>query len=71
MVANGIDETEFTLEIFDRTGTVVFSTTSAGQSWDGTYLGTYAPAADYTVSIEASDTTGHDFAFRHVITMIR
>jgi gliding motility-associated-like protein len=38
-VTSGVDKNQYELEVFNRWGEIVFSTTSTEEGWDGTYKG--------------------------------
>ncbi len=48
----GIDLNSYELYIFDRWGELVFETTDANESWDGTYKGSLLPSGTYVWKIQ-------------------
>jgi gliding motility-associated-like protein len=57
--------------IFDRTGKMVYVTSNAGDSWDGTYNGTKMPIGTYMWVAEAVTNSGINITERGLITLIR
>jgi gliding motility-associated-like protein len=48
----GDNVTEYRLQVFNRYGQIVFSTTDKNKGWDGTYKGTAQPYGSYVWSIQ-------------------
>jgi gliding motility-associated-like protein len=48
IVIEGIDEQNFTLEIFNRWGEMIWESHDVDAEWDGTYGGKIVPAGTYT-----------------------
>jgi gliding motility-associated-like protein len=57
--------------IFDRTGKMVFVTSNAGDSWDGTLNGAKMPIGTYMWVAEAVTNSGINITDRGLITLIR
>lgn len=53
----------YSMEIYNANGILIFQIDNLDISWDGTYKGLMAPAGTYTVKIMAEDSTG--FVFNH------
>lgn len=53
--ANGIDEYDFHLMIFDRTGQLVWESYDVSVGWDGTYAGNDVPAGLYVWMIDTKE----------------
>lgn len=48
----GFDENDYLLEIYNRWGELVFSTTSIAEGWDGSYAGKIAAQGTYTWKLQ-------------------
>lgn len=59
------------LRIFDRWGTLVFSTTNIDEGWDGKFKGSPQPMGVYVYTIDAVTNTGRSFTKQGNITLIR
>ncbi|GAB3491778.1 hypothetical protein GCM10027341_05170 [Spirosoma knui] len=57
-VAKGIYVDQFRMTIYDRWGSVIYSTTEKAKGWDGTENGQPALAGQYMYRIEVEDLTG-------------
>jgi gliding motility-associated-like protein len=57
--------------IFDRTGKMVYVTSNAGDSWDGTFNGNKMPTGTYMWVAEAVTNSGINITERGLITLIR
>ena len=53
--------TEFEMNIFNRWGELMFTTTLLDQGWDGTYKGSPMPEGTYTFVAEIKDQAGRSF----------
>ncbi|PJA07420.1 MAG: hypothetical protein COX70_06695, partial [Flavobacteriales bacterium CG_4_10_14_0_2_um_filter_32_8] len=51
----GIDFSQYTMQIFDRWGEVIFETSNAERGWDGTYKGKKATAGTYIWKVVAKE----------------
>ena len=68
----GIENTEYTLTVFDRDGHIVFSTTSFGDKWDGKSMGKDLPENIYVWRIETKDRfTGEEHEYFGHVVLIR
>lgn len=52
---DGIDLTQYTMQIFDRWGELLFETIDATDGWDGTYKGTPVPVGTYVWKINTKE----------------
>ena len=69
---NNLSKENYKLTVFNRWGTIVFSTTDTEQAWDGTWKGRDAAAGVYFSIVEY--TTTHDKTLRYAnssVTLIR
>jgi gliding motility-associated-like protein len=74
MVGTDIDETQFKLEIFNRWGQIVFSTTDPETSWTGNAFNGdyYCPEGAYNwTGIVISKTTGERYEIQGYLNLIR
>jgi large repetitive protein len=69
----GIDEDRYRLDIFDRWGEDVFSSTTFRKGWDGSVKGSsrMAPQGVYTYKILIYDTQGNKHPFVGHVTLIK
>jgi gliding motility-associated-like protein len=61
----------FKLQIFDRNGKLVFESTEASNSWDGTISGSQAPEDIYIWSVSLINEEGYPEQYRGHLTLIR
>jgi len=52
---------EFQMDIFNRWGELMFTTTTLGEGWDGKYRGTAMPEGTYTFVAKITDYAGRNF----------
>ena len=74
MVGSDIDENKFKLEVFNRWGDIVFSTTNPETAWTGnTYNGAYyCPEGVYNwTAVVVSKTTGERYEIQGHLNLIR
>ncbi len=70
-VIKGIFVDRFRINIYDRWGTVVFSSTDRTNSWDGTLDGQGALAGQYMYRIEIDDITKQQTVLTGAVLLIR
>lgn len=65
---SGIDFTSYQLEIYNRTGTLIFTTQDLQESWDGTFKGNPVPDGVYSYKIyfTSSANAEREFITGHV-----
>jgi gliding motility-associated-like protein len=68
-VGAGIDK--YNLEIFDKWGVKVFSTTDFTKSWDGTYAGQAIKMETYIWKIAITSQSGYERKYDGTITILR
>jgi len=70
--AQGIDEANFKLLIFNRWGEIIFESYDVHGKWDGTYHGRIVPQGMYTWTIETKDRTNDKkYTFNGHINVLR
>ncbi len=73
-VMDNIDENEYRLTVFDRTGRIVFETLKVDQKWNGSMNNGdyYVENAVYTWLIETKNKlTSEEYEFRGIVTVVR
>ena len=70
-VVKGLFVDQYRITIFDRWGTVVFSTTDKANSWDGTIDGQRATAGQYMYRIEVNDLTKQQTVRTGAVLLVR
>lgn len=71
-VTIGVDPEQFTLNIYNRWGEVVFESKSPDQKWDGKLKGnTDAPAGNYVWKAEFADIQGFRHSMKGQVLLIR
>ena len=55
---DGIDLSNYSMQIFDRWGELMFETSNASNGWNGTYKGKLAEAGTYVWKIIAKEDAG-------------
>lgn len=60
-----------TLQVFNRWGEVIFSTTDISDWWDGTFENKEQPIATYIYVILGEDSKGKAYSFQGNVTLIR
>jgi gliding motility-associated-like protein len=68
-IGNGIEK--FSMQIFNRWGTMVFETTSPGTGWDGTYKGSPCPEETYVFKASFEISAGEVKQVTGTITLKR
>jgi len=58
ILSSGLDLDSYQLDIFDRWGEIIFTTTNVNQAWDGTYKGIVQQSGVYTwkISVRAKNS---------------
>lgn len=69
--ASGKDIATLTLEVFDRWGLMVWSTTALEGRWDGTYKGREAPVDTYVWKLSATELSGRQREAIGHVTLVR
>jgi gliding motility-associated-like protein len=70
-LATGIYIDQFTMNIYNRWGEVVYNTTNRAQGWNGTINGQNAEAGQYMYRIEVVDMTGQKTVRTGALLLIR
>ena len=70
-VVKGIFVDQFRISVYDRWGTVVFSSTDKNTSWDGTVNGQYVAAGQYMYRIEINDLTNQQTVRTGAVLLVR
>ncbi len=65
------DLTDYTLNIFNRWGELIFSSNNPQQKWDGTYKGTAVPTGVYLFSLQVTLPDGAVFKRKGDVSIIR
>lgn len=60
VVTSGVDKNAYKLEIYNRWGELVFSTTNTLEGWDGTYKGVACQEGQYTWKIRYKTSSSDD-----------
>jgi gliding motility-associated-like protein len=68
-VSEEIKEIQF--EIFNRWGTLIFSSNKPGHGWDGKYKGEYVAAGEYYYSIYITGINNKNYPLKGTVTLIR
>ena len=66
-----IELADYELTVYNRRGQVVYSSTDAKATWDGTCDGTPVPQGTYVYRWFATDVTGQRDAGRGTVTLLR
>jgi gliding motility-associated-like protein len=61
----------FEMQIFNRWGEMLFSTTDINEGWDGTYKGNEMPEGTYTFIAKITDRTGRTFKRSGSVLLLR
>ncbi|MFD2569885.1 gliding motility-associated C-terminal domain-containing protein [Spirosoma soli] len=70
-IAKGIYVDQFTMTIYNRWGSVIYSTTDKAKGWDGTAEGQPSPPGQYMYRIEVVDLTGQKTVRTGALLLIR
>jgi len=70
-VVRGVFVDKYRINIYDRWGSVVFSTTDVNTSWDGTINGQQATEGQYMYRIETEDLTGQKNVKSGAVLLVR
>lgn len=60
----------FKMQVFNRWGEVVFSTTDAGRGWDGSYKGKKQPIGNYLWMISLTDLDGNSSSYKGSVLLL-
>lgn len=61
---------EFSMQVFNRWGQLIFETSNYKQQWDGTYEGVKAPQGTYVYRVTASGITGKNTTKNGTVNLI-
>jgi gliding motility-associated-like protein len=67
----GTGITDFSMNIFDRWGELIFSSTNIDQPWDGKVNGSIAPEGTYVYEINIKDNTQTAHEYVGKLNLIR
>lgn len=67
----GVDIVEIELDVFDRWGKLIWTTTNMNTRWDGTYGGQDAPIDTYVWKVRAKEIAGGEFNRIGHVTLVR
>jgi gliding motility-associated-like protein len=67
----GKDIATITLEVFDRWGLLIWSTTALDGRWDGSYKGREAPVDTYVWKLSATELSGRQREAIGHVTLVR
>lgn len=70
-MVNVTNETLLEMRVFNRWGTVVFSTNDISKGWDGRYKGQEQPMAVYGYAIKIRYSDGAEEIYKGTVTLIR
>lgn len=70
-MVNVTDETLLEMRVFNRWGTVVFSTNDISKGWDGKYKNQDQPMAVYGYAIKIRYSDGAEEVYKGTVTLIR
>jgi gliding motility-associated-like protein len=70
-VGNFANFPEYSLEIYNRWGEMVFSTDDFGTGWDGTIRGKEAPTGTYVCKLNYRSTTGRTETLQTTLILLR
>jgi len=62
---------EFTIQIYNRWGQLVYESQDATATWDGTYKGYPAPQGTYVYKVTASSATGRRASKEGTVSLIQ
>jgi gliding motility-associated-like protein len=63
--------TDFEMNIFNRWGELLFTTSTLGQGWDGSYKGNTMPEGTYTFVAKITDHIGRTFKKSGTVVLLR
>ncbi len=61
---------EFTMQIFDRWGAMIFESNDINRQWDGNYKGQLAPQGSYVYKIQAKALNGKIISKKGAVNLI-
>lgn len=70
-MVNVTNETLLEMRVFNRWGTVVFTTNDISKGWDGRYKGQEQPMAVYGYAIKIRYSDGAEEIYKGTVTLIR
>lgn len=71
-VGEGLDNTEYSIQIFNRDGQIIFSETDKNIPWDGTYLGKMSKQDVYIWRIKTKDLfTGEEYEYFGNVSLLK
>ena len=71
LALGGINATDFSMQVWNRWGELVFGTNEIDEGWDGTYKGTQAQIGVYTYFIRYTNFEGDPKVVKGTITLVR
>ena len=69
--AKGLFINEYTMEIYNRWGELLFHTSELDKGWDGFYKGSLSPEDTYVYMMEATDLLGRTTTKRGTVLLLR
>lgn len=70
-MVNVTDESLLEMRVFNRWGTVVFTTNDINKGWDGKYKGQDQPMAVYGYAIKIKYSDGAEEVYKGTVTLVR
>ena len=67
----GVGVTQYTMNIYDRWGNIIYTTTDLTQPWDGTTSGKKAPEGTYIYWIQNADPDGQQHQYTGKVVLLR
>jgi gliding motility-associated-like protein len=61
---------DFTMQVFDRWGAMIFESNDINKRWDGTYRGQLAPQGSYVYKIQAKAINGRILTKKGTVNLI-
>lgn len=62
---------EFSIEVYNKWGQRVFSSTNINEAWDGTYLGSYCQNGVYLYNVKIVNKVGEKYTYHGTVNLIR
>jgi len=69
--AKGLFIDQFSMEIYNRWGELLYHTSDLERGWDGVYKGTLSPEDTYVYLIQATDTNGREMVKNGTVHLLR
>lgn len=60
----------YRMEVYNRWGEIIFSSTEVTRQWDGTYRGKHVPQGAYVYKVSASGINGNEMARNGTVNII-